>query len=104
MIYLKNHKDYKTLEYDPQNEELTIHTTKESKPYYIKIVDFNMSLWESFKESKYSKKFLQENIFNNPKYVVLNETIDYKICSPFTKDNCKINEAWIEKDRINSYK
>lgn len=84
MVNLKKHPDYKSIRHDSTNNSLHINTKRQANPYMIVIKDFTSIDWDDFKETGYSKKYLEENIFNNQKYHLIgnNTTI---LDSPFEK-------------------
>lgn len=96
MVNLKRHSDYKTIRHNSTNNSLLINTNRESNPYMIVIKDFTVDDWEDFKESEYSKEYLEENIFNNPEYYLLNQN-GSSHDSPFSK-NLDLNkyETWVK--------
>ncbi|WP_054834706.1 hypothetical protein [Methanobrevibacter arboriphilus] len=72
MVNLKRHPDYKSIRHNPIMNSLQINTNGgDSKPYMIIIKDFTIDDWDDLKETEYSKKHLEENIFKNPEYHLL---------------------------------
>lgn len=99
MVNLKKHPDYKTIRHNSVTNSLHINTNRQVKPYMIVIKDFTIENWDEFKETEYSKKYLEENIFNNPQYHLLGHN-GTSLDSPFSKSlDFNKYETWV---KINS--
>lgn len=68
IVNLINHEHFESIQYDENNKRLTVFCKEDSKPFHLFIDDFSEELWKSFKKSEYSKEFLDNEIFKNPKY------------------------------------
>lgn len=96
MVNLKRHPDYKAIRHDFVKSSLLINTKRESTPYMILIKDFTIDDWDDFKETEFSKKHLEENIFNNPEYHLLGHNGVYHDGNPPENLNFGKYETWVK--------